>query len=676
MADTVATPTGDQSVATINAARASAVAAGQNPYMGAGATTASVNNGAVATTGAQSGDYLLGQQKSPVSVVSTTTGKNALNTAVTQHNGDVAALSASNAPTPVDISKPTSKTLTPAATAAIQAQGGVTADEAASTGISTSTLASNYTYDTNTGYYIPKDQQTVQTNNNYQADTQKANSAFSAQIAGMDAATQALIQSINGIYDARIAAQQDVNNHELAGVNTMNIRGGTSRYAGGVAQSIFTADENAGLDRIKAIASEMTNKIAEANQNLQDKKYTAFMDNRAAIDKLTSERNAKLKDLQTTALEEQHRQEDAAKKVTDDINSVKLEAAKNGADAATLAKIGSTKTQSDAITAAGQFLETSSNTQITNYLQYKRDAIINGQTPQNYNDWKIKDDAQTIKEKGAEAYATAFATASGKAVGEVAASKITGSLIVPVTSTNGITYNVPSSVAPYVKISPSGVKYVDVSSLSAAEKGKIVKDAFNNGVNPIPVITDPTFALDVSNISDATLKLNDMKNTFDSITTDSAAKRDTYYAAAITMASKLQTDPNAVASDVYQDAALDVLKAMSGTKGFRGGASMVDAVKASFPNKTDTQQVVDQKIANMQKLLNDREVGLVGKPSASDQFIIDSANAEKTLIDYGNKNPSAQADIIAMETKPDPVLGRVMTHDEVVQYLKATGKLK
>ncbi len=232
-------------------------------------------------------------------------------------------------------------------------------------------------------------------------------------------------------------------------------------------------------------------------------------------------------------------------------------------------------------------------------------------------------------------------------------------------------------IAPYVKISPSGVKYVDASSLSASEKGKLISTAFNNGKNPIPVITDPSVSLDVQNIADATLKLKDMKSAFDGVATDSAAARDSYYAAAITMAAKLQTDPNAAGTDIYQDAALDILKAMSGTKGFRGGTAMVEQVRSTFPQRTDTQPVIDTKIANMQKLINDRQTGLIGSPSAGDQHIIDAKNAESDLTDSINSvkitNPQMYTQASTMFTSTNPLTGQPYEPSDILQAFPELG---
>lgn len=229
-------------------------------------------------------------------VISTQQGKDVLDAETAKHNAEMAALGKSQQPQTTDTPAPKVSDTT---IQALKAQGGLTADEAKASG----TDLTNYTYDTNSGYFMPKDGAT-QANETYKAETEKINSTFDKYMAGLDASTQALIESYKGLYADRMRAQQEVNAHEAAAYNTMNIRGGTDRYAGGVAQSIMTAEENAGLERIAAIGREEAAKIAEANQNLSEKKYTAFMDNRREVDELRKERNATIKDLNDRAYQQ------------------------------------------------------------------------------------------------------------------------------------------------------------------------------------------------------------------------------------------------------------------------------------------------------------------------------------------------------------------------------------
>lgn len=275
-----------------------------------------------------SGNYAYNAKSEPA-VISTQNGKTILDKAVLTHQSDMASLGATQtAQTNNQNNNPAPK-ISDATAQAIKAQGGVTADEAKASGISTDILTQNYSYDTNSGYFVPKDDSTKAAQgvtDRYAADTKAINDAFSGMIGGMDAATTGLIQSITSIYNSRMAAQTEVNNHQQAATNTMNLREGTSRYAGGVANSILTAEENYGLEKINAIAAEMSGKIAQANSDLQAKKYTAFIDNRNEIDKLTAERNSTLQKLHDEAIAQAKDQRDflykqKQDKITNDLNA-------------------------------------------------------------------------------------------------------------------------------------------------------------------------------------------------------------------------------------------------------------------------------------------------------------------------------------------------------------------
>lgn len=483
-------------------------------------------------------------------------------------------------------------------------------------------------------------------------------------------AQQAQVSNVASQFASALSDAQKMQQAQIAGQTMLNARSGIQMYS-----------PTEALSNIQSIIDKSQKNIAKIDLQIidaQDKLTTAIQDgNYKYATQLYNDISQGIKD-KSAELKDAN---DAVQKATDTMNKnyydqvtkpiqdISLAAAKNGADPATIAKINSATNPMDAITAAGGSLQTATG-QIGDYLQYKRDALANGQTVEDYATWKAADDKATAKEKTSEAYGTAFATASGKAAGEAKAAGVSSNNTLPVTGDNGVTYNVPAGVAPYVKVSANGVKYVDAAGLTAAEKGKITVAAFNGGVNPIPVITDPANALDINNITDATLKLKDMKEAFDAIAPGSATERNLYYGAAITMATKLQTNPDAVGLDIYQDAALDILKAMSGTKGFRGGTSMVDQVKQSFPKKTDTQAVVDTKIANMQKLIDDRQQGLIGRPSASDQLLLDGANAKNNVNTYIQNNPDQAQSISNMYSVPGA------TDAMIYQYLKQSGKLK
>lgn len=620
-------------------------------------------------------------------VISSQQGSGALNTAIAGHQATVSNIQAANAPTTAPggnnggNGSNTPAAPSAAAVSAIQAQGGITADEAASTGVNSDMLVANYNYDTNTGYYVPKDNTAGVTaaSNQYVADQAKIVSSFTSATGGFDAATQNLINSITAMYQSRITAQQAVNANEQSAVNSEDIRNGTSRYAGGVAGGILTTEENTGLDRITAIQNDMAQAIATAQDNLQTENYKAFMDEQDKLSSLQTEQTGILKDLHDQAVAEKNRLQDQQTAITTSINNVAMEAAKNGAPSSLLASIGSAKTEADAIAAAGDYLQTSSDPQVQGYIMYKQGANSSGQVPESYATWKAADDAQTAKEKDNEAYGTAFATKAGELAATNQYSNTgTGATSPVVASTGamkGITVNAPADIAPYVQFSANGVKYVDLSTAEGTptEKAQMVADAQAAGFK---VITNKATGTDVQNITDASAKLADMKAAFDANNSGNAAKRDSYSAAIEWAAKALQTNPAAVGTNEYQDTALDILKALSGTQGFRGGASIIDQVKSTFPQNTDTQAVVDSKIATLQKLLGDRETALVGTPSASDQLLISGNQAQGSLTDFVTNTPTMT--INGASTSSSAIISSMLrqpgaTPTSVYNALKARG---
>lgn len=571
------------------------------------------------------------------SVMSTDAAKGTLNTAVTAHNADVTAITP-KPPAPAA----GGSTTDPATDAAMKQAGGVTAQEAQAAGID----LSKYTYDPDTRAYFPTNG-TVGQQNQYQTDLNTVNSAFQNQGNLLGAATSATIASLQAIYGQRIAMQTQINQAQQASTNTQNIRGGASRYAPGVAGSILTAEEQSGLQKISDIQNELTSKINDANTALQNKQYQTFLDQRTAVDKLKSDYQTTLNGLKKSAQDEYDKLQTNIKATQTQIQTIATDAAKNGAPASTISAILAAKTINDAISAAGNSLETSTNADVSGYLFYKNQAISSGQTPESFDAWKSAQDTEAEN----KAYGTAFATAKGKAAGEAATKGQTTTS--PVTastgSAKGIVFSAPASIAPYVGFSANGVKYVDLSNFAGTptEKNQAVQDAQASGYR---VITNKNTALDVQNITDATAKLTDIKTAFDANNTGDAAQRDSYAAAFMWAGKELQTNPAAVGTDVYQDAALDILKAMSGVQGFRGGAAAVDQVKATFPQTGDTQAVVDAKIANLQKMIDDRQTALVGEPSATDQLLINGANAQDTLTNFVTDTPTVTINGTATST--------------------------
>lgn len=572
----------------------------------------------------------------------------------------------------------------------------------------------------NSGVYTSLNQNTPSTTGNSntdalvkaQNDLATAATTFSNTITGigngsvpLSAGDQAQIQGLQGQF-AQLIQQQQLQNTGATG--TANVRGyqtGAAEYDPNFQNNTINSVVTAGANKILQLQIQEAQAIAGLTTSLKNNEIATA---KSAFDAYQTANTATQTALKTTIADTQSAINDAhiasvlSAGVTDpkdiiaklqsqgytDISSddiskaiknlspdasniydIQKTAAANGATPDILSAIGKSPDVTSALSAAKDYLQTATGDMAT-YLNYKRTAETNGQIPEDYNTWETANTKQQDKEKASSAYATAFATASGKADAEAKyqTSQPSTPVVSSVGATSGLTFNAPADIAPYVSFSNNGVKYVDLSAFAGTptEKNQAVNDAYAAGYK---VITYKNTALDVQNITDAMSKLGDIKTAFDGITTDSAAARDSYYSAAITLAKELQTNPDAAASGVYQDAALDVLKALSGTQGFRGGTSMVAAVQNTFPQNTDTTAVADQKIANIQKLITDRENALVGQPSAADQLLIDSQQAKGAVDNFVTSNPS-QAEFIA---KLYEVPGA--NDSTVYEYLQASGKL-
>ncbi len=231
--------------------------------------------------------YTVGKGITPV--LSSSKGATTIDQAITAHNADVAKVT----PTPVTTDttpKPVATTKNPA----LENIGGITAEEANVTGADLST----YTLDPTSGYYIPKNNQKNDINAAYDAATTEVNNTFDSFAATLDAPTLNLVNALKGTYNQRIEAEKKANAQAISGAKTVNMRNGLARYAPQDAQNVLTPIEQQGLDRLKSIGTEEAQKIAEAQQNLVDKKYDLFLKKRSELNDLRKERTDQLTKLQ------------------------------------------------------------------------------------------------------------------------------------------------------------------------------------------------------------------------------------------------------------------------------------------------------------------------------------------------------------------------------------------
>lgn len=460
-------------------------------------------------------------------------------------------------------------------------------------------------------------------------------SDFSTNQAGQDLLSK-LNSALSGSYPLTASQQAQVQQQEAKFQSLINQQTiANANFTGGttVAENLYGMGNSlTGLGEIKGTVDAGIAKIADLNSQMVsavDQMTDAFntdnlSDLKDAYDLYTSaakDRQTELDNITKAGQDAQDKVDAAVQKNKDDVTSVLADAQKAGAPPAVLNAIQNSPDAASALTAAGDYLQTSSDPTMNKYIQYRNDAQANGLTPQDFATWKAADDAATQKEQAGTAYATAFATAAGKNAADEQAA-LENSAIIPVTASNGIIYNIPSNLAPYMTVSSSGKQYFDISGLTASDQKKVI-DTAPAGTK---FITQKNDHADLTNISEATSNISDIKSAFDSIAASSPAARDLYAAGTETAAAFLQSDPTGAAVSTFQASIPVILKAINGVQGSRLGGSAISADSPLLPKITDTIAIVNAKMANLQKLIDNRQTVLIGNPTASEQALLDGKN--------------------------------------------------
>lgn len=168
-----------------------------------------------------------------------------------------------------------------------------------------------------------------------------------------------------------------------------------TQYAGQIANAV-----SYGVTKLQNLDNDAATTMATLENNFQTQNFDMINKNYDLLTKQLDDKSAAIKDMYNTVTSQLKDQRDQQQKVTDSINAVALSAAKNGATPQIQASISASKTESDAIAAAGDYLQTATGT-LGDYLQYKNDALSKGLTPMDYQSYKDKDlaDTEAIKAK-------------------------------------------------------------------------------------------------------------------------------------------------------------------------------------------------------------------------------------------------------------------------------------
>lgn len=239
---------------------------------------------------------------SPVSVISTNQGKDALSTYQDQHASDMASISSA-----ADSSDAANKGVTAAnqskdAATFAKSMGGLTPEEASALKIDTS----GYDFNSAANMYVPKtgisaDPTKAPSDIAAKASLDKVNAAFAVQSATNDGATANLVSKLQATYTDIINQQTTINKSADALETTSGINKGSARYAQDVNGGILTATANAGLQKLVDLQTKEANAIAEAESANAKNQLSLFADKQKEVNDIRTQQAATLKSLQDEA---------------------------------------------------------------------------------------------------------------------------------------------------------------------------------------------------------------------------------------------------------------------------------------------------------------------------------------------------------------------------------------
>lgn len=245
-------------------------------------------------------------------------------------------------------------------------------------------------------------QQVRDTITNIQNGVIPLNAGENAQIAGLQQQFQTLIDA------------QTKNNRQDVGMAQMRgAQKGALEYDPHFQMGTIQTIVSAGAAKIADLQIKEASAVASMTQAFKDNDIKAVQDAWSVYKDASKERQDALsKTIADTATAIKDAAE-AQQKVQDSINAIAKQAQENGATATTIQAITRATSTADAITAAGDALQTGTG-EVGEYLFYKRQSQTAGHVPMDFADWKASKDAADTKAAAAKAYATAYASESAK----------------------------------------------------------------------------------------------------------------------------------------------------------------------------------------------------------------------------------------------------------------------
>lgn len=239
-------------------------------------------------------------------------------------------------------------------------------------------------------------------------DIEQAHSNFIQQMADatagkLNANEQAQVDLINQQFESLRQQQIVANKNNESASTQIGIASGRQRYAPDVQLGIIQGVINTGIAKLTDVTNKQIQTVLSYKQAVQDRNYKVAESLWKEEQDYTKEKQSHLKDIydKTVAFEKQIRDQNVAvekmqyERVTKPIQDIMGDAAKNGADANTLAAIKNANSVEGAMAAAGNYLQTGSGI-VGEYQFYARQEQQAGRTPLSFNAYQTLDQNRKI----------------------------------------------------------------------------------------------------------------------------------------------------------------------------------------------------------------------------------------------------------------------------------------
>jgi hypothetical protein len=234
----------------------------------------------------------------------------------------------------------------------------------------------------------------------------------------LTAEQQAQVNELQRQFDNAKQEQLKANANFEGGTNIASIVSGRNRYAPEIALGQLKAAVDSGNAKIADIDAKAVAAVAQMKQGYRESNYKMIESAYKIYQDYQTQKSQEIqKQIDTVTAAAKDARDYAYETIEKPKNDILTELAKNGAPSEIRVSVMNAPTVEEALNNAGDWLQTATG-QMGDYLQYKRDTISQGLTPDLYTNWKVKDDAAQSKAKANEAYASAYASAKGKAAAD------------------------------------------------------------------------------------------------------------------------------------------------------------------------------------------------------------------------------------------------------------------